>query len=69
MDWAPYYPAFVAPHEEGLSESGAIRKLTKPVEIADIGCGFGGLLVALAPILPDNLMLGNLVRSKWEFSS
>lgn len=28
------------------------------VEIADIGCGFGGLLVALAPKFPDTLLLG-----------
>lgn len=34
------------------------RKLTQDVEVADIGCGFGGLLVALAPALPDKLILG-----------
>jgi hypothetical protein len=28
------------------------------VEIADIGCGFGGLLVALSPLFPNTLMLG-----------
>jgi tRNA (guanine-N7-)-methyltransferase len=26
--------------------------------VADIGCGFGGLLFALAPIMPDKLLLG-----------
>ncbi|KAF4629060.1 hypothetical protein G7Y89_g9089 [Cudoniella acicularis] len=40
----------------------AIPKLTKDVEVADIGCGFGGLLVALAPKLPDTLMLGMEIR-------
>lgn len=35
-----------------------IRRLTKDVEVADIGCGFGGLLVALAPKLPNTLLLG-----------
>lgn len=35
-----------------------VKKLVKDVDVADIGCGFGGLLVALAPILPDSLLLG-----------
>ena len=26
--------------------------------MVDIGCGFGGLLVALAPLMPETLMLG-----------
>ena len=30
----------------------------KQVEFADIGCGFGGLLISLAPLFPDTLMLG-----------
>jgi Putative methyltransferase len=32
--------------------------MIKQVEIADIGCGFGGLLIALSPVLPDRLMIG-----------
>ena len=32
--------------------------MKKVVEVADIGCGFGGLLVALAPKLPETLLLG-----------
>jgi tRNA (guanine-N7-)-methyltransferase len=36
----------------------ALRKMNRQVEVADIGCGFGGLLVALAPRLPDKLLLG-----------
>jgi tRNA (guanine-N7-)-methyltransferase len=67
MDWSSYYPAYVKSAEEaeesGLNEasSGKIpapRQLRKDVEVADIGCGFGGLLVALAPVLPDTLLLG-----------
>ena len=30
----------------------------KTPEFADVGCGFGGLLIALAPLYPDTLMLG-----------
>lgn len=40
------------------------RKLTKDVEVADIGCGFGGLLVALAPTMPDTLLLGMEIRNQ-----
>ncbi|KAG7882311.1 hypothetical protein KL905_000194 [Ogataea polymorpha] len=48
MDWSKYYPGFVD------SDTG---KLDRKVEIADIGCGFGGLLVDLAPHFPDSLIL------------
>lgn len=65
MDWATLYPAYAvgeqgeqvvdAQEEEEKRRSNAI---SKKVEIADIGCGFGGLLFALAPKLPDTLILG-----------
>jgi tRNA (guanine-N7-)-methyltransferase len=68
MDWSSYYPAYVAPDEPARKDSTApisseednkaVRRLTKDVEIADIGCGFGGLLVALAPKFPDQLLIG-----------
>lgn len=59
MDWSPYYPAYVAaPTQDGEEDAAKPRSLTKDVEIADIGCGFGGLTVALAPLLPDQLILG-----------
>lgn len=34
------------------------NRISKDVEVADIGCGFGGLLFALAPKLPNTLLLG-----------
>ncbi|KAF8339661.1 putative methyltransferase [Cantharellus anzutake] len=46
MDWSKHYPAHP----------------TKKVEFADIGCGFGGLLVGLAPLFPQTLMLGMEIR-------
>lgn len=66
------YPAFVADGQEDAVEKetateqdGQVvkavttpKKLTKDVEVADIGCGFGGLLMALAPAMPDTLCLG-----------
>ena len=38
------------------------KRLTQDVEIADVGCGFGGLLVGLAPLFPDKLILGTSER-------
>lgn len=34
------------------------KDMALQVEIADIGCGFGGLLFALAPEFPQTLILG-----------
>ena len=56
MDWAPYYPAYLTP--AGAGDGEVVQRLTKEVTVADIGCGFGGLMVALSPILPDELILG-----------
>ncbi|KAF9516909.1 hypothetical protein BS47DRAFT_1436689 [Hydnum rufescens UP504] len=47
MDWKAHYPS-MSPEQT--------------VEFADIGCGFGGLLIALAPMFPDTLMLGMEIR-------
>jgi len=48
VEWDAHYPAF----------SGTGKK----PEFADVGCGFGGLLIALAPLYPDTLMLGLEIR-------
>lgn len=64
MDWSTHFPAFKLPEDstvETTNEHGEKRKLpqlSKQVEIADIGCGFGGLIVALSPLYPDTLMIG-----------
>lgn len=67
MDWAALYPAFAAAADEPdtrdegeAAPADKPRPVTRDVEVADIGCGFGGLLFALAPRLPDTLMLGAL---------
>jgi tRNA (guanine-N7-)-methyltransferase len=68
MDWASHYPEYISVGKDQV-EQGTERKsreenaprttrISKPVEIADIGCGFGGLLFALAPKFPDTLLLG-----------
>ena len=56
MDWSVYFPHYV--QDEAPEDVTKPRPLRKDVEIVDIGCGFGGLLVALAPKLPDTLVLG-----------
>lgn len=50
MDWAHLYP--------DIADS---MKGQKPT-IADIGCGYGGLLTALSPHFPDKLILGMEIR-------
>lgn len=57
MDWASHFPAFVD-EDPTKTNLGGARKLVKDVEVVDIGCGFGGLLVGLAPVMPDTLMVG-----------
>ncbi|EDO00555.1 hypothetical protein SS1G_14425 [Sclerotinia sclerotiorum 1980 UF-70] len=66
MDWASHYPAYAESPtaSEGIEEtsevckSSNVKKMKQDVEVADIGCGFGGLTVALAPKLPNSLILG-----------
>ena len=41
-------------------------KLSGKVEFADVGCGYGGLLVSLSPLFPTTLMLGMEIRQKVE---
>ncbi|KAL8961668.1 MAG: hypothetical protein Q9193_001813 [Seirophora villosa] len=65
MDWAAHYPAYVAldsaqSTSEDVDSPSALRALNKPVTVADIGCGFGGLLVALAPKLPEDLLIDRI---------
>ncbi|KAJ3756162.1 putative methyltransferase [Lentinula raphanica] len=47
IDWQAHYP--------GVDPG-------KKPEYADIGCGFGGLSIALAPLFPDSLILGMEIR-------
>ncbi|XP_014784953.1 tRNA (guanine-N(7)-)-methyltransferase isoform X1 [Octopus bimaculoides] len=54
MKWSEYYPEFFS------GNSLCIPK----IEFADIGCGYGGLLVSLSPLFPDKLMLGIEIRVK-----
>ena len=48
MDWSEYYPEFIS--ETAGEDMSKPKPLKQDVEVVDIGCGFGGLLVALAPL-------------------
>lgn len=52
VDYSLHFPHF--------SEADSSKK----VEFADIGCGFGGLLIALATLFPETLMIGMELRDK-----
>ena len=55
-------------HGGGSSSSAAadMASAAEPttVRFADVGCGFGGLLIRLSPLFPDTLMLGLELRDK-----
>ena len=36
----------------------------KSVDFLDVGCGFGGLLISLAPLFPEKLILGAEIREQ-----
>lgn len=54
MDWAAHYPEF-----KNQSSSDVVQP-----EVLDIGCGFGGLTVALSTLLPNKAILGLEIRAK-----
>ncbi|KAL3269181.1 hypothetical protein HHI36_008265 [Cryptolaemus montrouzieri] len=53
MKWSVHYP--------GVLED---ESCAKKVEFLDVGCGYGGLLVTLSPMFPENLILGLEIRVK-----
>ncbi|EEQ39923.1 hypothetical protein CLUG_04051 [Clavispora lusitaniae ATCC 42720] len=53
MEWQKLYPHY---YDEET------KKMTKNVEFADIGCGYGGLLIKLGTEFPDTLSLGMEIR-------
>ncbi|CAL1608508.1 unnamed protein product [Knipowitschia caucasica] len=55
MDWSRLYPNFFKDSDSELSPK---------VEFADIGCGYGGLLVELSTLFPQQLALGMEIRVK-----
>ncbi|XP_018580789.1 tRNA (guanine-N(7)-)-methyltransferase [Scleropages formosus] len=62
MDWSQLYPQFFSAPSQSCAESAS--EAAARVEFADIGCGYGGLLVELSPLFPDKLILGLEIRVK-----
>ncbi|KAJ3218336.1 tRNA (guanine-N(7)-)-methyltransferase (tRNA(m7G46)-methyltransferase) [Dinochytrium kinnereticum] len=63
--WHKHFPAFFDENDEPLPGTDD-EKMLSQVEIADVGCGYGGLIVSLSPIYPAKLMLGMEIRIKVE---
>nr|XP_003702971.1 PREDICTED: tRNA (guanine-N(7)-)-methyltransferase isoform X1 [Megachile rotundata] len=61
MDWSALFPHYFSTDKEEAKENNIPKKC---VEFADIGCGYGGLLVTLSSMFPDNLIVGMEIRVK-----
>jgi tRNA (guanine-N7-)-methyltransferase len=57
VEWSKSYPKFFDP-----VTNPAAAKAAPEVTVADVGCGFGGLLVALSTLFPARLILGLEIR-------
>ncbi|CAA2998642.1 tRNA (guanine-N(7)-)-methyltransferase [Olea europaea subsp. europaea] len=56
VDYSVHYPQlFPSPDKFDGSKS---------IEFADVGCGFGGLLISLSTVFPESLMIGMELRDK-----
>jgi tRNA (guanine-N7-)-methyltransferase len=54
-DWRMQYP----------TNEDSTRRLSDPqVKFVDVGCGFGGLLVKIAPVFPEHFAIGFEIRDK-----
>lgn len=57
VDYSLHYPEYFPPSDQAKNDS-------KKIQFADIGCGFGGLLISLSTLFPENLMIGMELRDK-----
>eukprot|EP00262_Sarcandra_glabra_P018576 TRINITY_DN6714_c0_g1_i1.p1 TRINITY_DN6714_c0_g1~~TRINITY_DN6714_c0_g1_i1.p1 ORF type:complete len:270 (+),score=53.67 TRINITY_DN6714_c0_g1_i1:158-967(+) len=69
VDYSHHFPD-IFPMEKARDENGGdvVASITpgnhSKIQFADIGCGFGGLLVSLSTLFPDTLMIGMELRDK-----
>jgi hypothetical protein len=63
FDLSQHYPRYF-PADKGGDEAAAAAVAAPRIHFADVGCGFGGLLVGLSPLFPDTLMIGMELRDK-----
>ncbi|KAI3951028.1 hypothetical protein MKW92_006912 [Papaver armeniacum] len=72
VDYASHYPHYYPSEgtcnengESTIDSKGAMYKpQSKKIQFADVGCGFGGLLISLSTLFPDTLMIGMEIRDK-----
>jgi len=64
MDWSQLYPEHFEPLNDDVNGGDRLSGELSRVEFADIGCGYGGLLVSLSTLYPQTLMLGMEIRVK-----
>jgi tRNA (guanine-N7-)-methyltransferase len=62
--WHDHYPAYFRATENDAQRACEPVGEKRQVTIADVGCGFGGLLVTLSPLFPEKLILGMEIRDK-----
>lgn len=56
VDYSVHFPQLFSSSDEGGD--------SKKIEFADVGCGFGGLLISLSTLFPETLMIGMEIRDK-----
>ena len=61
VDLSQHYPRYFPADKGGDGKEAAAPRR---IRFADVGCGFGGLLVGLSPLFPDTLMIGMELRDK-----
>ena len=68
MDWSKHYPSFFSSGMDTVNQASAQPPTDSDcgprVEILDVGCGYGGMLVELSTMYPNVLMLGMEIRIK-----
>lgn len=67
MDWTEeHYPAHPSLKEDSPEDASSFQCSSMSVrpDVLDVGCGFGGLTMALATALPNNTIMGLEIRAK-----
>lgn len=62
MDWSKLYPKVFEDYEEAKQKDSSLAP--PQVQMADIGCGYGGLSIALSRLFPTRLTLGMEIRTR-----
>ncbi|KAF8392812.1 hypothetical protein HHK36_021049 [Tetracentron sinense] len=68
IHYPQFFPSNQTTDDSGNRTSALERSFTKTcvknIQFADIGCGFGGLLINLSTLFPETLMIGMELRDK-----